>query len=138
MSPFLRSSHLGGLLRWRIAGSGGLDRMERQRGRATASQRSDVPQAGSDLYFQSPELYFGNTRKFNPPNLWVGLKSICAFLFFKGVLEDPKYVREVIIKKLVKSRQADRLGRPPPPPKRSGKCKKFSTSCHIWGYFAIL
>ena len=27
---------------------------------------------------------------------------------------------------------------PPPPPKRSGKCKKFSTSCHIWGYFAIL
>ena len=27
---------------------------------------------------------------------------------------------------------------PPPPPKRSGKCKNFSTSCHIWGYFAIL
>ena len=27
---------------------------------------------------------------------------------------------------------------PPPPPKRSGKCKIFSTSCHIWGYFAIL
>ena len=26
----------------------------------------------------------------------------------------------------------------PPPPKRSGKCEKFSTSCHIWGYFAIL
>ena len=41
-------------------------------------------------------------------------------------------------KKLVKSGQADRLGCPPPPPKRSGKCEKFSTSCHIWGYFAIL
>ena len=27
---------------------------------------------------------------------------------------------------------------PPPPPKRSGKCEKYSTSCHIWGYFAIL
>ena len=27
---------------------------------------------------------------------------------------------------------------PPPPPKQSGKCEKFSTSCHIWGYFAIL
>ena len=27
---------------------------------------------------------------------------------------------------------------PPPPPKRSGKCENFSTSCHIWGYFAIL
>ena len=26
----------------------------------------------------------------------------------------------------------------PPPPKQSGKCKNFSTSCHIWGYFAIL
>ena len=45
-------------------------------------------------------------------------------------------------KKREKSGQADRLGRPPtpppPPPKRSGKCKNFSTSCHIWGYFAIL
>ena len=27
---------------------------------------------------------------------------------------------------------------PPPPPKRSRKCEIFSTSCHIWGYFAIL
>ena len=27
---------------------------------------------------------------------------------------------------------------PLPPPKRSGKCKNFLTSCHIWGYFAIL
>ena len=43
-------------------------------------------------------------------------------------------------KKREKSGQADRLGWPPlpPPPKRSGKCKNFSTSCHIWGYFAIL
>ena len=44
-------------------------------------------------------------------------------------------------KKREKSGQADCLGRPrplPPPPKRSRKCEKFSTSCHIWGYFAIL
>ena len=44
-------------------------------------------------------------------------------------------------KKREKNGQADRLGcppPPPPPPKRSGKCKNFSTSCHIWGYFAIL
>ena len=41
-------------------------------------------------------------------------------------------------KKLGKSGQADRLGWPPPPPKRSGKCENFSTSCHIWGYFVVL
>ena len=27
---------------------------------------------------------------------------------------------------------------PSPPPKRSGKCENFSTSCHIWGYFVVL
>ena len=41
-----------------------------------------------------------------------------------------KMLREVIKKKLLKSGQADRLGRPP--------IEKFSTNCHIWGYFAIL
>ena len=49
-----------------------------------------------------------------------------------------KTIREGVKKNLLKSGQADRLGRPPPPPKQSGKCEKFSTSCHIWGYFAIL
>ena len=44
------------------------------------------------------------------------------------------------VKKTGKKRSGWPLGSPPPPPppKQSGKCKKFSTSCHIWGYFAIL
>ena len=48
------------------------------------------------------------------------------------------FIREGVKKNREKSGQADRLGRPPLPLPRSGKCEKFSTSCHIWGYFAIL
>ena len=43
----------------------------------------------------------------------------------------PKLSGEV--KKLGKYGQADRFMLTPPP-KRSGKCEIFSTSCHIWGY----
>ena len=48
------------------------------------------------------------------------------------------WLREVLKKKPPIKRSGWPLGSTPPPPKRSGKCKKFSTSCHIWGYFAIL
>lgn len=87
---------------------------------------------------------------------WSKKMSLCCFGDFGGVIKVTwcyflvqdllQYklkllcLREGFKKKTVKKRSGWPLGLTPPspPPKRSGKCENFSTSCHIWGYFVVL
>jgi len=92
------------------------------------------------------KILSSSVRSFSPHSKHGGHIHVAILAQFDLVLCDPPRIIYIAKlgkgskKKTVKKRSGWPLGLTPPspPPKRSGKCENFSTSCHIWGYFVVL